>query len=224
MKASNAVVLVGSAKTIGASTSESLARHIAARLDARGVASRVMMVTRSASAKPAELLTAVADAELFILATPLYVDSLPYLVIRTLESLERMRGGSSSARRCAFAAIVNCGFPEASQCDTAIAIARLFAKRARFEWAGGLALGQGGAIDGKRLDALGGLTRHVRAALDRAAAALADGCAVPEDAIAEMARPLVPPRIYTLAGNFGWRRQASRNHVRRELGARPYEP
>jgi hypothetical protein len=31
----------------------------------------------------------MVDADLFVLATALYVDSLPYLVTRTLESLAR---------------------------------------------------------------------------------------------------------------------------------------
>ena len=119
--------------------------------------------------------------------------------------------------------IVNCGLPEAAQCDTALAMGRLFARQARFDWAGGLALGEGGAIDGKRLEDLGPLTKHVRAALDLAAAELAGVRVVPPEAVGLMARRLMPATIYTMAGNFGWRRLAARNHVRSQLGARPYE-
>jgi hypothetical protein len=223
MKPSNAVLLVGSAKASGASTSEALGRYLIDGLESHGVRSRLLTVNRSVTGKPTEVLTALSHADLFILATPLYVDSLPSLVIRTLEAIEGARAHGAAPRQCVLATMINCGFPEAKQCETALAMAKVFARRARFEWAGGLALGQGGAIDGKPIDKLGGMTKHVRAALDLAAEALADGLPLPDAAIAEMARPLMPPRIYTLAGNFGWRRQASRNRVRSEIASRPYE-
>jgi hypothetical protein len=104
---------------------------------------------------------------------------------------------------CAFAALINCGFPEPEQCRTALDIAQAFAARAGLDWAGGLALGEGGAIDGGPLERLGGLTRHVRAALDLAAAALAEGHPVPPAAIARLARLMMPARLYTLMGNIG---------------------
>jgi hypothetical protein len=150
-----------------------------------------------------------------------YVDSLPYLVTRALEDASR----SSSVRRasCAFAALINCGFPEAEQCHTALDIARAFAARAGFDWAGGLALGEGGAIDGGPLEKLGGLTRHVRAALDLAAAELAEGHPVPAAAVEELAHRMMPARLYMLMGNIGWRRRAARNRVRSPLDARPFE-
>jgi hypothetical protein len=124
---------------------------------------------------------------------------------------------------CVFAAIVNCGFPEAGQCRTALDILHAFARRARFNWAGGLALGEGGVIDGQSLEALGGLTRHVRTALDRAAAELAEGRSVPAASVEQVARRLIPPRVYTFMGNLGWRRRAMRNGVSSALDARPFE-
>jgi hypothetical protein len=224
MKPSSALLLVGSAKASGASTSESLGRYLLDELQRRGVRTTTLTVNRSVKGDQTELLTALRDIDLFILATPLYVDSFPSLVIRTLESIAAARSDAPAPRPCAFAMVINCGFPEASQCDTAIAMAKLFARQARFEWAGGLAMGEGGAIDGRRLEELGGLTRHLRAALDLAAASLADGQAIGAEAISGMARRLMPSAIYTLAGNVGWRRKAARNGVRsRELAARPYQ-
>lgn len=222
MTPSRAVVLIGSAKAAGASTSESLARYLIDRLQAHGVACEMATVDRSIAGDHRKLLAALAVADLFVVGTPLYVDSLPYLVIRALEAIARVRGQGPGRRPCAFAAMLNCGFPEAAQCGTAVAMTKLFARRARFDWAGGLALGEGGAIDGKRLEDLGRLTKHVRAALDLAAAALAEGRTIPGDAIAGMARPLMPSAVYTAVGNFGWRRLASRNGVRAQLDARPY--
>jgi NAD(P)H-dependent FMN reductase len=223
MTIQRAVVLVGSAKPAGASTSEALGRYLREQLKQRGVATTLMSVGRSPRSQvQSSLAAALADADLFVLATPLYVDSLPYLVTRTMEQLARV----SSPRRspCAFAAIINCGFPEAEQCRTALDILRAFARRAHFDWAGGLTMGEGGAIDGQPLETLGGLTRHVRTALDRAAAELAERRPVPAAAVELFARRLMPGRFYTFMGNLGWKRRAARNRVGSALDARPFEP
>jgi hypothetical protein len=222
MTIARAVLLVGSGKPAGRSTSEALGRYLCARLAERGVATTVLFVGRSPRAHAeAKLSAALTDADLFVLATPLYVDSLPYLVIRALEHVAR--ASSPQRPQCRFAALINCGFPEAEQCRTALDIARAFARRTGLAWAGGLALSEGGAIDGRPLEELGGLGRHVRAALDRAAAALAEGRPVPATASEQLARRLMPARVYTVMGNLGWKWRAARNRVRSTLDAKPFE-
>jgi len=222
MTIARAVLLVGSAKPAGTSTSEALGRYLCARLAERGVATTVLFVGRSPRANAgARLSAALTEADLFVLATPLYVDSLPYLVIQALEHVAR----TSSRRQplCRFTALINCGFPEAEQCRTALDIARAFARRAGLEWAGGLALSEGGAIDGRPIEELGGLARHVRSALDSAAAALADGRPVPSAASEQLARRMMPTRVYTFMGNLGWKWRAARNRVGSTLDAKPFE-
>lgn len=221
MTITRAVLLVGSAKPAGTSTSEALGGYLFARLAERGVATTMLFVDRSPTSRARQKLeAALAEANLFVLATPLYIDSLPYLVTRTMEELARTR--SPRRARCAFATLINCGFPEAEHCRTALDIARSFSARAGFNWAGGLALGEGGAIDGAPIEHLGGLTKRVRAALDMAAAALAEGRPVPGAAIEQLAHRLMPARLYTLMGNIGWRWRAAQNGVRSRLNARPF--
>ncbi len=119
---------------------------------------------------------------------------------------------------------MNSGFPEASQNATALRICRRFADEARFEWAGGIALGGGEAIGGRPLAKVGGMARNVVRALDLAASELAAGRPVPEAAIRLMARPLVPTWLYLLFGRRGWRRRAARHHAGDRMDARPYAP
>jgi hypothetical protein len=217
-----AVVLIGNAKPAGTSTSESLARYLIARLEAGGVEVLLMpVVATRGAAGAAKLAAALAEADLFVLATPLYADSLPYLVTHAFEELAAARA-AAPLRTCAFAAIINCGFPQVLQCRTALDIARLFARRAHLTWAGGLALGEGGVIDGRPLAQLGFAARHIRAALDSAATALLAGSAIPDAAIKSMARPAVPIPLYSFLGNMKWKRQARRNGVGGQIGARPF--
>jgi hypothetical protein len=216
-----AVLLVGSAKPAGTSTSEAIGQYLLDRIAERGIATETLFVSRSAVGRDGPLMAALARADLFLLATPLYVDSLPYLVTRTLERIARAR--RPSRKPCAFAVVVNCGFPDAAQCAIALHIAQAFARRAGFMWAGGLALAEGGLINGQPLGSLGWFTKRVRAALELAAGDLAAGDPIPAAAVAQMGERLMPTRLYTMAGNIGWRRMAARNHVAADLDARPFD-
>jgi hypothetical protein len=220
-----ALLLVGSAKPAGESSSEALGAYLAQRLDEHGVQTATMHVARAlrTEARTNELLLAVDRADLLILAFPLYVDSLPYLATEALERIAARRQAQPTPAPASFLAIANCGFPEAQHNATALAICRQFADDAGFAWAGGLALGEGGAISGRALAAVGGMAHNVVAALDLAAAALAAGDPAPEEAVALMARPFIPARAYTLMGDLGWLMQARRNHALTRLAARPFD-
>ncbi len=66
------------------------------------------------------------------------------------------------------------------------------------------------------------MVHNVVAALNLAAAALAEGEPAPAEAIALMARPFIPTRAYMQMGDIGWLRQARRNRVVTHLRARPF--
>jgi hypothetical protein len=219
-----AVLLVGSAKPTGASTSEALGTYLLERLAARGLQTETRHVARAlrTEARTQELLHAVDRADLVVLAFPLYVDSLPYLATAALERIATHRQAQPSPAPASFLAIANCGFPEARHNTTALAICQQFAGAAGYTWAGGLALGAGGALSGRRLVDVRGMARNVLAALDATAAALAAGEPVPAQAIELMARPILPTRAYVLLGGLGWLAQARRHRVLTRLGARPF--
>lgn len=218
----SAVLLIGSAKRPN-SNSESLGDYLLERLGQTGVRSRkflVHRVLRSAHGQK-EFLEALGSSDLFLLAFPLYVDSLPYLVTKILEQIAA-EDDSKAVPGQKFMALVNCGFPEASQCATALAICRRFATETGRDWVGGLALGGGEALGGKPLKQMGVLGRSIRRSLDMAAAALATGESVPDEAAHLMARPLVPPWLYTWIGTRRWKKSAKKHGVAGRLGARPF--
>ena len=220
----NGLLLIGSAKPAGQSTSEALGRYLAQKLAERDIAVTTLHVARTmrTEERTAALLAAVDAADIVLLAFPLYVDGLPYLVTQALEQIAAGRAAKTDTRRPLFLAIANCGFPEATHNATALAICRQFADEAGFAWAGGLALGEGGAISGRPLTAAGGMVHNVVAALDLAATALAEGEPVPTEAIALMARPFIPASAYMLMGDVGWLMQARHNRALTRLAARPF--
>lgn len=229
MRAGRAVLLVGSARPRGASTSESLGTFLMTRLAEGGMDTESFFVGRcQRPEKERLLLEAVDRTDLLVLATPLYVDALPYLVTRSFERVAAHRVEHPAAQRSAspasgtrFAALVNCGFPEWEQTLTALSICRVFARQAGFSWAGGLGLGEGEAIHGQRLEDLGRRTRYVRRGLELAAEELLAGRSVPEEAQELLAQPMVPSRLYTSLATIRWWRTARRHRVLGRMRDRP---
>jgi hypothetical protein len=218
-----ALLLVGSARRPH-STSESLGGYLLERLAGQGLATETLLLHRAMKAEAGrrEMLDATDRADLLILAFPLYVDTLPYLVTAALELIADHRQAADGRPDQRLLAVANCGFPEAQHNDTALAICQLFTGQAGLVWAGGLALGAGPAIDGRPLAGVGGMARHVTRSLDEAAAALLAGRPLPAEAVAAMARPLIPARAYLWLGGLGWRRMAGKHGVQKRLYERPY--
>ena len=169
------------------------------------------------------LLDAINSALIIILATSLYVDCLPAPVIRAMEIISKERRLTKENERQRMMAIINCGFPEPHHNSTAIEICRIFAKKSGFRWLGGLSLGSGGAIAGKKLTETVRVGRHAIRALDITATALAGNKPIPAEAVSLMAKPSIPTWLYRAVGNYGWRRQAKLSETTGKLYQRPYD-
>jgi multimeric flavodoxin WrbA len=217
-----ALLLVGSPRG-SASVSAAISSHLGALLAQRGLTISTEWVPRTVREDPERraLAAALSGADVVVLATPLYVDSLPAPVTEALEALARRRT-PEAASRPRFLAIVNCGFPEAVHTDTALAICRLWAREAGLDWIGGLGIGGGGMLAGKPLAALGGRARAVTGALALSATAIAEGRIVPEEAL-RLARTLtIPAWLYRFLGDWGFRQEAKKHGTLARVGERPY--
>lgn len=225
MTASRKVLLLVGSGRLGRSTSASLGAYLLQRLRERDWETESLQIysaLRSGDGATA-LVKAARGAHLVVVSAPLFWDSLPAAVVRALELIAEDRRATPVPHGQRFAYLVNSGFPEASQSATALAIARRFAAEAGFEWGGGLALGAGESIQGRPLERVGRMARHVRKALDLAAEALSSGRTIPEEAAQLMAKPLLPAWAYVLFGGLAWRRRARSFGAQSRLGERPYE-
>jgi hypothetical protein len=224
MNERKALLLIGSAKPVGESASEALGGYLMVRLAERGFAVETAYVQRAlrTEARTRELLQTVDACDVFVLAFPLYVDTLPHLVTVSLERIAAHRQATKPAHQPLFLAIANCGFPEADHNDVALSICRQFSSQAGLRWAGGLARGAGQPLSGSRLEEAGGMARDAVPALSLAAEALAADQMIPNEAVSLMARPMIHPRLYTAMGEFGWRWAAFRNGVFNQLAAKPF--
>jgi ring-1,2-phenylacetyl-CoA epoxidase subunit PaaE len=219
-------VLLTSARAAGTSTSESLARYLAQQLQPGGA--EVQFVPATAFARDADTMRRaarqLADADILVIASPLYIDTLPYLGVLALEQVRNARRRGQGRRPARLVALLNCGFPEPEQMRFALQMLREFALEAGYTYAGGLPVGGGEAIHGRPLGSTGGMTHRLRGALEAAAAALAAGRGLPEVASIAAARPFIAPPLYRLAGWWGWRNQAHAHGLRTSaLRDRPFD-
>jgi multimeric flavodoxin WrbA len=221
--ARRAVLLVGSPRT-KKSTSASLGGYLFEQLKARGIETQTIQIytTINSQERMQAMYGAVDDADLVVLAFPLYVDSLPAPVIAALEKITAHRKDKNTTP-IRFSAIANCGFPGSNHNDTALAIAAEFARQNRLTWMGGLALGAGeGIVHGIPLNELDGRAIPIKQSLELAAEALANGEPIPQAACDLLAKPIIPNWMYTFMGKFGWEQQAKGYGVKRIIKQQPY--
>lgn len=213
-----AVLWIGSAKPAGRSSSESLGRALVEPLAEHDFEVEVVHLRNTVKLRrpSAALNETLADADLLVLATPVYIDSVPALVMRALCDLVDLEPPG----RPAFVPIVQCGFPELAHNALALRTLERASRAAGLRWAGHLAVGGAGAIDGAPIAATGLLT-PLHHALREASTALGLTGAIPEAATEAVAAPLMPARVYRWAGQAGWIAQAIKHGAATHLWDRP---
>jgi len=217
-----AVLLVGSPRTMK-STSASLGGYLFEQMRVRGVETETIQIYTSLNSQERmkAMIDAIGNADLVVLAFPLYVDSLPAPVIAALEKITAHCKANQFHTR--FAAISNCGFPEAKHNATALAICEEFARKAGFTWMGSLALGGGeGLVHGVPLSEMDGRAIPIKKAFELAAEALAAGRPMPQTARDLLARPVIPNWLYRLFGGHGWKQQAKKYGKEKSMNRQPY--
>jgi len=214
--ARHALVWVGSAKPARTSTSEALGRAFAERLVARGWTMEVLAGVPAAQ-HPERLIEAVQRADLVIPASPIYVDTLPGIV---LEGLARLVDAPRE-RRAAWLPIVQCGLPEVAHTVLAVEALQHAVGERGDVWCGHLAMGQGGLLHGRPPADVGRPGVRLDAALDEAAAAIDAGQPVPSSVTAAFARPPLPDAVYRTASRAGWLWRALRSGAIGRLDAQP---
>jgi len=218
-----ALLLIGSPRG-PKGVSHQYAVYLARQLERRGLACETVMANRSLRSiqTTKELVDSARKANVLAVITPLYVDCLPSHLLRVLEMLHRDRQKNPSGTNQRLMGIINCGFPEGWQTETALRILKKFAAESGFAWAGGLGIGAGPMVEGRSLESLGAMASHLTQALDMAAEALATGQPIPDEAATLASKSVSPNWLYTLGGNLGWILRARRNGVLTKINARPY--
>lgn len=216
-----AVLLIGSPKKTK-STSEALGTYLLKQLGKEGYTSQKCHLLTELKVDLEGLLKNIHQADLVIISFPLYIDSLPTPLIRTLEAFAAYRLRNPATKEQSLIAIANCGFPEAFHNDTALEICEQFAKATNFRWCGGLSTGLGPAIEGSPLEKRRGLTRHLTKALNKTAESIGRGEKITEETLQLMRKPAIPLWLYLFLANWRWKFRSSQSKANRQLYDTPY--
>lgn len=207
------VLMVNGSPKAGTSASGRILDAIAGTLSHQAQTRRI----RAAVAGRAEETD--LEADILVLAFPLYVDALPAPLLEWLISyrdLVRARGAGVPAK---VYAVCNCGFHEAKQTELALAIIKNFVSSSGLAWGGGLGIGSGGMLVGlASVPPEAGVKRPVSSGLTWLAGLVA-GAETPGDI--RLVQFAFPRFAYIFMAHAGWRQLARTNGLRaRDIGRR----
>jgi hypothetical protein len=170
----------------------------------------------------------VDNAYVIVFSTPLYIDSFPALTIKALELIHEHRKISPPTKSQFWVAIMNSGFPEKEQMNTAMEIIKNFVKESNFKWGGGIRVGWGSAINEEPLDEKNGMTRKLTRGLSIAASDLYEGNPISVEAEKLASAPFLPLFVEKIVvrliiNRYMWDKRAKENKVKNKMHDRPYE-
>jgi multimeric flavodoxin WrbA len=211
---------VGSAKTTGQSTSESLGYALVRRLENRGWTSEVTYSSRAIrlrQARKQSLVAAAREADLVVLSSPVYIGCLPSLVLKGLADLVDGAAGPGPA----ILPVIQCGYPEVSHTRLSVEIILRAAREAGWPFAGHLAMGAGGFIGGRDIDSSIRF-RRLQTFFDQVANALHAGQPVPAEVTEALAIAPLNPTLYRWIGQAAWLAESVKRGTLSHLWDRPF--
>lgn len=163
-----------------------------------------------------ETLEALKSAEAWVFACPLYVDGLPAHLLSCLIQLAETDWQDHQKQ---IYGIVNCGFYEGIQAESALSILQNWCTRTGFIWGGGIGVGGGGALE--QLPTLEN-GHGPKAPVEKALCTMAGKIIQRETQENKYVSIAFPRFLYKMAAQMGWRQKIKANGGKsKDLGNRP---
>lgn len=229
MSCPKTVLLINGSPKCEKSNSRVIAKFLVEKLQEYGLQSEEVFLARlnNKSESYEKFFKSLDNADIIVLATPLYVDCVPSFTIKAMEIICDRYKVTPPTKNHVLVGVMNSGFPEKEHMDVAIKTLQDFAKQSSFQWAGGITVGMGAGLNGKPLKEGQGQTKNLRKGLDLAALALTEGQQIPAEALELASKPFMPlflaKTMLRVFGGLMWNRQAKKNKVKGKMTARPYE-
>lgn len=164
---------------------------------------------------------AMKDANAMLIVFPLYFFCMPGMLTRYLEDYAQYIGSQGTPQK--IYTIVNCGFPEPDINEEAIRVIQSFSRRVGASFRFGVGFGSGGMIMGaKDAPFMKKAMQTLNDAFDLMAKDMNDKQLPPFKNV--YIQVSFPRRLYYFGGNFGWRKLAKQNGLKkRDLYRKPYQ-
>lgn len=172
------------------------------------------------STVPEETVKNLQTADAWVISCPLYVDGVPGHLLSCLAELEKYNqenaAGKNATEKNALSAqpgiyvygIVNCGFYEGIQAETALEILENWCAKAGLIWGGGIGVGGGGALAMMSSPKPG---TGPKAPIDKALSAMANRILRWEAQPNCYVSVAFPRFLYKMAAQMGWRQMIRAN-------------
>lgn len=154
-------------------------------------------------------VTELQTADVWVISCPLYVDGIPGHLLSCLAEFEKYHrkkynreNGTSEQHNIHVYGIVNCGFYEGIQAETALEILENWCAKAGFIWSGGIGVGGGGALAMMNSPKPG---TGPKAPVDKALQAMADKILQRKIQPNCYVSVAFPRFLYKMAAQMGWR-------------------
>lgn len=153
----------------------------------------------------AEIIEKLKKADTWVVAFPLYVDSLPSHLLACLKQLERVTWKHKNLN---VYGIANCGFYEGNQAEPALNVLKNWCVKADCAYKGSLGIGGGGAIAvSGNMSGKAGLRANIYKAMKK----FADRIVKKEGEVNKYATVAFPRFIYKIAAQNSWRKMIKAN-------------
>lgn len=196
------VALINASPKIKGSTSGILLNDLKECLNGKVDVEEICLHTGKITAEITEQLK---KADTWVVAFPLYVDSLPSHLIACLKQLEKMTWKKPNLN---IYGIANCGFYEGNQAEPALNVLKNWCAKAGCIYKGSLGIGGGGAIavSGNMSGKVG-----VRANIFKTMKKFADRIVKKEGENNKYATVAFPRFVYKFAAQQSWRTMIKKN-------------
>jgi hypothetical protein len=193
------------------STSNIIANYLIEKLNQKNIdSSKIYLKSAIASNDQIiDMFNNINISDNIILLSPVYFDSLPYIVVRAMELIYKYRY-STEISMPYFYSIINCGFPEANNTELAIAISRIFAIASNFKWKGGIGFSMGPIINKSSKQNDVKLRENIVKILDKLVNIIAERNSIPDDVVKLASKPLMPVWLYNFLVNRHWKKMAKK--------------
>lgn len=205
------IALIDGSPKVNNSTSGILLKSLESALLKRAEVVEAVLHTASVSK---EALDKLRDADIWVIACPLYVDGIPAHLLSCLVQLEKENLGHDKKY---LYGIVNCGFYEGIQAETALKILQNWCVKAGAVFNGGIGVGGGGALSSM----MSGMApeKGPGAPVYKELLGLADKLIKRESRENNYVSVAFPRFLYKAAAQAGWRQMIRANGKRgKDLG------
>ena len=218
------IYINGSPRGVGNSTSGVILKDIAGILKTAGLdkgEAWIIDLPVKTGQNEEEILASMDEGDIWIIAFPLYIFSLPGHLAWWLECFEKHRSRDGNRKDIKVYAVANCGFPEATHCNSALQIVKFFCRRNSLDWRLGIAMGKGESY--KQMKDVP-LKSMMKSGILSAYRVLVEDISGKKQASGETLSVAIrlPVFLYNLMGSIGWRMTALKSGLKtKDLYARP---